>query len=327
MTLRQRHSFVLLLAFGMLMVSCRGQLSDKPPVQPQQNMFFQERFNAQQENPFFEDRMAMRPPVEGTVARGQLREDVAFYEGLDGDGEYVTDNPVPLSSDLLHLGRERYDIFCSVCHGGTGDGQGIIMVGEYGYVPAPTFHMDRIREMSDGEIYSAIYRGVRNMPAYSHQVGPKESWAIVAYIRALQMSQSTPAELVAELGEDPDALMEAALAVAEEIDEPKEPSDPDDGPEISADRGEQLFTRQGCQACHSTDGTGGIGPTVAGLYGVEREMDDGTTVIADEEYLYESIVDPAALIVAGYQNMMMPYAHLSDDEVYSLVEYIKSLAD
>ncbi len=326
-----RHSRVTLTALMLIavtLVSCRGQLSDKPPVHPQQNMYFQERFNAQQENPFFDDNRSMRPPVAGTVARGALRENIELYEGIDEDGDFVDEFPVDVTRDLLYRGQDRYDIFCTMCHGGTGDGQGIIMTGQYGYVPAPSFHDARVRELPLGEIYSAIYNGVRTMPSYRSQIPVEDRWAIVAYVRALQQSQNIDEETIREFDVDIAALQEAHIQEQERLAALEEERAVADEPgEVSADLGRQLFTQNGCQACHSIDGSPMIGPTMAGLYGSEVELDDGSTVTADEEYLYESITDPGASVTAGYANVMPAFAHLSDDEINSLIEYIKSLED
>jgi mono/diheme cytochrome c family protein len=316
-----------LLLISMVMLSCRGQLSDKPPVQPQQNMLDQERFNAMQENPFFEDRRAMREPVEGTVARGQLRHDDAFYEGVDEDGEYISENPMDLTRSFLYRGKQQYEIYCQACHGGTGDGEGIIITGQFGYVPAPTFHREDSYNMPDGEIYSAIANGVRNMPAYNTQIKVEDRWAIVAYVRALQASQNVPeAEMeqydvdLAELQQIYQDERERAEALAE-----ARAAGADD--EVSAERGERLYVQNACNACHSTDGTDLVGPTFAGLYGAEREFTDGTSQVADEDYIIESIVEPGVLIVEGYDNVMAAYTHLSDSELQSLVEFIRSLSD
>ena len=148
----------------------------------------------QEPNPFFEDGRAMRPPVPGTIARGFLREDTRFYEGRDASGAYVQAMPVAMTREVLERGRERYDIYCTVCHGMTGDGRGIIMVGNggtgYGYVPAPDYHVDRLRDIEDGYLYDVITNGIRNMPGYATQIPVADRWAIVAYIRALQRSQN-----------------------------------------------------------------------------------------------------------------------------------------
>ncbi|REL33228.1 hypothetical protein DYD21_12870 [Rhodohalobacter sp. SW132] len=309
-------------------MACRGQTTDKPPISPQQNMQFQERFNAQQENPFFENNMAMRPPVEGTVSRGGLRHDTALFEGVNENGDYVTENPMDVTRSFMYRGKDRYDIFCATCHGATGDGQGIIMTGQYGYVPAPTFHRSASYEMTDGEIYSAIANGIRNMPAYNTQIKVEDRWAIVAYIRALQRSQNVPldeieeydvdiAQLQAEYEEErarQEARAEAAAAAAGEE-------------EVSAERGERHYTAYACHTCHSLDGTDLVGPTFAGLYNSERNLEDGTSVVADEEYLIESIVYPSEKIVEGYNDVMPAYDYLSESELQSLVEFIKAQSD
>ncbi len=316
-----------LFLISAVLMSCRGQTTENPPIRHHFNMNFQERFNAQQENPFFEDGMAMRMPVEGTVARGNLRHDLALFEGIDDDGEYIDEIPFDLTRDFLYRGKDRYDIFCQMCHGGTGDGRGIIMTGEYGYVPAPTFHRTESYDMPAGELYSAIANGIRTMPSYATQISVEDRWAIVAYIRALQRSQNIPeeemerydvdlAELQQLFREEQEREEARAAAIAAAADD-----------EVSVELGERLIVQQGCQACHSLDGSPGVGPTLAGLYGSEVTFVDGTSTIADEDYLYESIVDPGARITEGYDNVMASYAHLSESEIQSLVEFIKTLAD
>ncbi|MEZ4702470.1 MAG: cytochrome c [Rhodothermales bacterium] len=185
------------LAGILVLAGCRGTESTKPPIHINPNMDRQEKFIGQQENVFFENRMAMRPPVPGTVARGFLRDDSRFYFGREANGQLVATVPVPMTADLLSRGQERYGIYCSVCHGLAGDGKGIIMVGNggagYGYVPAPDFHVDRLRTIEDGHIYDVITNGIRNMPAYAQQIPVADRWAIVAYVRALQRSQHAPA--------------------------------------------------------------------------------------------------------------------------------------
>lgn len=165
------------------------------------------------------------------------------------------------------------------------------------------------------------------MPEYRTQIKVEDRWAIVAYVRALQESQTMPEEMIREYDVDIAALEEAhtrELEAEAEIEEELDELPLDD---VSAERGEQLFAMQGCQACHSTDGSAMIGPTLAGVYDHEVELDDGSTVTADEDYLFESIVEPNAKVVAGYPNVMQPYAHLDEDEVDSLIEFIKTLAD
>jgi mono/diheme cytochrome c family protein len=186
----------LILIVALLWAGCRGTESRRPGIHPNLNMDFQERFEPQRPNPLFADNRSMRMPVPGTVARGMLREDTRFFLGREAGGQYVTTIPIPLSREILLRGQERYDIFCTVCHGAVGDGRGIIMTGTstitgrgYGYTPAPTFHDDRLRDAEDGYLYDVIANGVRNMPAYAHQIPIADRWAIVGYVRALQRSQ------------------------------------------------------------------------------------------------------------------------------------------
>lgn len=183
-----------LLVASVLLAGCRGSTSPNPPIHPNLNMDFQEKFEAQEENPFFADNAAMRQPVPGTVARGLLKEDTRFYAGRTETGEYVEQMPVPVSRALVLRGREQYDIYCTVCHGQSGDGQGIIMTGQYGYTPAPTYHAERLREIEDGYLYDVTANGVRSMPGYAQQIAVADRWAIVAYIRALQRSQNADAD-------------------------------------------------------------------------------------------------------------------------------------
>lgn len=317
-----------LLLLSLLLMSCRGQLSEKPPISPQQNMQFQNRFNAQEENEFFANNMAMRPPVEGTIARGNLRQNSELYQGRDENGNFITEIPLDVTQSFLYRGKERYDIYCTPCHGKTGDGQGIIMTGQYGYVPAPSYHRQASYDMPDGQFYSAITEGIRSMPAYNTQIKVEDRWAIVAYIRALQESQNVPREEleqydvdIAQLETEHQALMERQEALAEE----REAGAGEE--EISAERGQQLYTANACQTCHSLDGTRLVGPSFAGLYGAERQFADGSSTEADEEYLRNSIVNPGDDVVEGYNNVMPPYNYLSDGEIQSLVEFIKEQSD
>lgn len=189
---RTPHIFstLLIAAFVLLGTGCQGSLSEKPPVHLNQNMDFQERFDPQEANAFFADGRAMRAPVRGTVARGFLKDDTELWAGRDASGEFVEENPVTVDMALLERGREQYDIYCSVCHGLSGDGLGIIMTGGYGYVPAPTYHSDMLRAQPDGYLYDALTWGVRSMPGYGTQIDVEDRWAIVAYVRALQRSQA-----------------------------------------------------------------------------------------------------------------------------------------
>lgn len=320
--------FASMLFLSVLLMGCRGQISEKPPVSPQQNMQFQERFNAQEENPFFANNMSMRPPVDGTIARGKMRQDSELYEGRDENEEFVTENPLEVTRSFLYRGKERYDIYCAPCHGEAGDGQGIIMTGEYGYVPAPSFHRDASYDMPDGQFYSAITEGIRSMPAYNTQIKVEDRWAIVSYIRALQRSQNVPESEINEFDIDLASLEEEFLEEQqreEEMAEAEQGSDSEE--EVSAERGERLYTANACQTCHSLDGSRLVGPSFAGLFGSERQFEDGSSATADEDYIIESITNPGAKVVEGYDNAMAQYDYLSEGELQSLVEFIKAQSD
>lgn len=145
------------------------------------------RYDPLTKNEFFPNQMASRPLVEGTVARGQLREDTAFYTGKV-NGEPVDSIPIPLTRDLLVRGQERFTVYCTPCHGGTGVGNGVVV--QRGFKPPPSFHEQRLRDMQIGYFVDVITNGFGNMQDYAAQVKPQDRWAIAAYIRALQLSQN-----------------------------------------------------------------------------------------------------------------------------------------
>jgi mono/diheme cytochrome c family protein len=165
---------------------------EKPPIHLIHNMDTQDKYKPQRESNFFEDGLTMRPLVEGTVARGDLREDDAYYRGENADGTELQNSPVTFTRDVLERGQERYGIYCTPCHGSVGDGQGIIMKYKYP-IPPTSFHIERIQNVTDGYIYKVISNGVRNMPSYKEQIPVADRWAIVGYVRALQLSQNATA--------------------------------------------------------------------------------------------------------------------------------------
>lgn len=138
----------------------------------------------------FADGKSARSQEEGTIAQGQLRQDAHFFEGKV-NGEFVKEFPMPVDRPLLDRGRERFDIFCSVCHGKTGEGDG--MVVQRGFPAPPSYHIDRLREAPAGYFYDVITNGFGRMYGYAAEIEPRDRWAIVAYVRALQKSQNTSA--------------------------------------------------------------------------------------------------------------------------------------
>lgn len=180
-----------LLAGVLGLVACRGGSSSEPPVHLNLNMDQQHYFEAQEENPFFEDGRAMRPQVPGTVARDQLHDDDHLYRGRIG-GAYADALPVPVDRALILRGQQRFDIFCAPCHDRAGTGQGLVAKRgvKQGMIAPPDFHGTRVRTMPAGQIFDTITSGARAMPSYSKQIGLLDRWAVVAYVRVLQASHS-----------------------------------------------------------------------------------------------------------------------------------------
>lgn len=191
-----------------LIARTRAVRSDKRRIHLIQDMDNQGRFGPQQVNPIFADDRAMRPPVPGTVARGELNLDDHFNRGVirnapgsAGGVEWAADFPkqIIVDMDLMRRGRERFDIYCRVCHGDAGYGDGIVNkramelvnTGTNGtqWVQPKSLHEQAIREQPVGQIFNTITRGIRTMPSYESQIPVEDRWAIVAYVRALQRSQ------------------------------------------------------------------------------------------------------------------------------------------
>ena len=172
-----------------------------------QEMYDQPRYKPLGRSDFFPDQRQSRPPVEGTVARGMLRPDSRLAAGKDGNS-LIAELPLPVTRKLLERGRERYDIFCAPCHDRTGAGNG--MVVQRGYRQPPSFHIDRLRQQPVGHFFDVITNGFGAMPDYSAQIETSDRWAIVAYIRALQLSQQARLDDV-----PPDALALGALGAPE----------------------------------------------------------------------------------------------------------------
>jgi mono/diheme cytochrome c family protein len=210
---RMRTVFVLLLTAHctLLTISCRRDMQDQPKMKPFRS------------STFFRDGLSTRPPVEGTVARGFLKTDTEFFTGkkagqsratastsaeqtpagpqptaaistvgsqLQGAAAYPDDVeffPIPVTKDTVVRGKERYEIFCSACHGLTGNGDGMIV--RRGFRRAASFNDDRLRQAPVGHFFDAITNGWGAMPSYAPQIPVQDRWAIIAYVRALQLSQ------------------------------------------------------------------------------------------------------------------------------------------
>ena len=195
MTVRNRRlSLVAFLSVLFLIQSnCRQDMHDQP------------KYESLEASDFFEDGSASRRPPEGTVARGHLRDDELLYSGKT-NGEIARFFPYKITRDILRRGQQRYNIFCSPCHDRVGNGRGIIV--ERGMKQPPSFHIVRLREAEPGHFFDVITNGYGAMYSYASRVPVQDRWAIVAYIRALQLSQNASFGDVSE--SDLERIKEAA---------------------------------------------------------------------------------------------------------------------
>jgi mono/diheme cytochrome c family protein len=155
---------------------CRQDMQDQPkyiPLRPSE---------------FFADGRSERQLIEGTVARGHLNDDTAFYQGKGADGKPIAGFPFPVTKEVIERGQQRFNIYCQPCHDRLGNGDGMIV--RRGYRKPPSYHIDRLRQVPNGYIYDVITNGFGAMPDYAAQIAPRDRWAIVAYVRALQLSQN-----------------------------------------------------------------------------------------------------------------------------------------
>jgi mono/diheme cytochrome c family protein len=169
----------LLVIAVLFIAGCRQDMHDTP------------RYEVFEASDTFADKRASRTPPAGTVARGWLRDDEALYTGKV-NGETVEAFPFPIASDGLARGQQRYNIYCTPCHGRVGDGNG--MVVQRGLRQAASFHQDRLRQERPGYFYDVITNGFGAMPDYAAQIPVEDRWLIVAYIKALQLSQHASAD-------------------------------------------------------------------------------------------------------------------------------------
>jgi mono/diheme cytochrome c family protein len=183
---RRYFGVALLIAVGLLGAACRRDMQDQP------------RYKPYKEAAFFNDKLTTRPPVEGTVARGNLRDDAQLYTGktegaavAPGPGNefagFAATFPFPVTEEVLRRGQDRFAIVCANCHGPLGDGNG--MVARRGFAGVKTYHDDRLRNAPVGYIFDVITNGFGKMPALEQQIPVKDRWAIVAYVKALQASR------------------------------------------------------------------------------------------------------------------------------------------
>jgi mono/diheme cytochrome c family protein len=180
-----------LLLAAVSLAGCRQDMHDQPkypPLRPSE---------------FFGDGRSERPLIADTVARGHL-DDTPLYTGKTPDGKDLDAFPFPITKDDIVRGQQRFNVYCSPCHGRAGNGEGMIV--QRGYRHPPTYHQDRLRQAPPGHFFDVMTNGFGAMPDYAAQIQPRDRWCIIAYIRALQLSQAAtindvPAELRAQIGQ------------------------------------------------------------------------------------------------------------------------------
>ena len=169
-----------------LMVLCGALLVSGCDLR--QRMYDQPKYEAHEATTFFDNGLTSRGPIEGTIARGQLRLDAHLFTGkVNGELATVLPPSIPFGKDLLERGHERFDIYCSPCHGRTGEGNGMIV--QRGLKQPPSFHEARLREAAIGHYFEVMTNGFGAMYSYASRVPVEDRWAIAAYVRALQFSQ------------------------------------------------------------------------------------------------------------------------------------------
>jgi mono/diheme cytochrome c family protein len=176
-----------------LLAACDQKMADQPSYRPNTA------------SDFFADGSAARPIPADTVARGQATNDSPFFTG-QSQGTDVTDFPIPVTAETMQRGESRFRIFCAPCHGEAGYGDGVIV--QRGFTPPPSFHTDALRAAPVGHYFQVATNGFGAMPSYAAQLAPADRWAVVAYIRALQLSQhasldDVPADQRADLEGQP----------------------------------------------------------------------------------------------------------------------------
>lgn len=198
----------------LLIARSRATTSASPRLYIFSEMFFQPKFKTQTPSALFADGRSMRPPVSGTVGRGQLQEDDRLYRGQEpgaavaaGAGErpepaepnWTNQIPVPVTPQLMQRGRQQFNVYCATCHGRAGAGDGVVSqralrLQQGTWLPPSSLHTEPVRQQPVGKLFGTITNGIRKMPAYASQIAVPDRWAIVLYVRALQRSQAAALE-------------------------------------------------------------------------------------------------------------------------------------
>ena len=201
--------FAVIVVAVIAIAGKRGSFSRRPPIEVFPDMDRQLKLRPQQPNGFFANGLSSQLPVEGTIARSKPIQTIAgpvfpFEDApvntgrITGTTNFVETNPLPVTATLLHRGQERFTIYCAPCHGAQADGNGVTK--KLGMAVVANLHDKRIVEMPDGEIFNTVTHGKNLMQSYAAQVPVEDRWAIIAYVRALQLSrlgavEDLPAEL------------------------------------------------------------------------------------------------------------------------------------
>ncbi len=170
----------IVLLWTLMLLGCRQGMYDDPA---------RETFEV---SSVFADGTSARPKIPGTVAQGDLDLPPRQRTGVTAGGAWVDDIPLEVSRELLERGRQRYDIYCAPCHDRTGQGQGLIVLR--GFPAPPTLHQDRLRAAPAGYFFDVITNGYGVMYSYRDRITPTDRWAIIGWIRVLQLSQHIPAD-------------------------------------------------------------------------------------------------------------------------------------
>ena len=170
--------FAMVVVSTLALGACRQDMHNTPTGQPLRESLFTKNVSTS------------RAPVEGTVARGTLQDDAAFFTGKVGTAT-VKELPFPVDDAVLNRGQDRFNIYCTPCHDATGSGKGIVV--QRGFKAPPSFHDERLRNADAGYFFDVMTNGFGAMPDYRMQLSARDRWAVVAYVRALQLSQHAAA--------------------------------------------------------------------------------------------------------------------------------------
>lgn len=186
-------SFIIACILVVAIFGSRGKTSRKPPIELFPDMDRQNKVRPQTPSAFFADGRVSRLPVEGTVSRQSHFLDVPANTGMQtGTTNFVAVNPIPITNQLMAQGQQRYNINCAPCHSKVGDGNGVTK--KFGMAVVANLHDPRIVQMTDGELFYVITHGRNLMGPYGPNMRPEERWAVVAYVRALQLARLGTAE-------------------------------------------------------------------------------------------------------------------------------------